>query len=179
MLPSYSAQRWGIWGICAQSWVLLGDVGGEKYWFITQQFGSAVFLGGIVSVEGDAREASGTEVKVLAVASLSGSTLKDRGQGIWVSTDSICNTLLNIHKKYQRSLGSESLWKLRGRCSLSLVGPTGLLYRAPCAVKHHHSPLFLSKTEKSLRRVGGSDDFCIPDNSLIVGKQWMLKEGGN
>lgn len=57
-------------------------MGGEKCWFIAQQFGSAVFLSGMVSVEAGAREVSGTEVKVLAVASLSGSTLKDRGQGI-------------------------------------------------------------------------------------------------
>lgn len=57
-------------------------MGGEKCWFIAQQFGSAVFLSGMVSVEGGAREVSGTEVKVLAVASLSGSTLKDRGQRI-------------------------------------------------------------------------------------------------
>lgn len=59
----------------------------ERYWEMWEgrsvgSLPSNLVSCGMVSVEAGAREVSGTEVKVLAVASLSGSTLKDRGQGI-------------------------------------------------------------------------------------------------
>lgn len=87
------------WGICrpapiAHWWVGLGNLKGDWGGLVTWQSGSAAFLGQRVSA-GDRREAPGTEVKELLVISLSGSTLKDGAQGIWMATDSICNTLLN------------------------------------------------------------------------------------
>lgn len=141
--------RVGIWGICTPAaishWLnAAGNLGrGEALvpWPAIQARNIPRENG---FCAGGCRGSSRHRGKGTGSCKFSGSILKDRGQGIWVGADSVCNTLLNTHWKYQSPLAL-SLWETLGAgsacpCRAPGTSPPSILCPRTSGSFIHHYP---------------------------------------